>query len=1158
MHFTSFSSYVVSMSQQYGFAPRSPLILRFFTLALLLLLPPSPALPANTSQPQAVVSPANLPELNMEQISARISSLEAISEPDQETKTTLEAYRNTLSLLKTAEEDQAAADRYKKIVDNAKELLGSLETQLKQARNAARQPSKPNRTLLPEQLKQQLDKALAEQELIEGRLVELESEARKERLRPDQTRSELSQAKLELEGVETRLRSAETAESTSTETQRMTLLASRVSLSNRIKRLEMERLSYTPRQSLLNKQIELAQAQLTGSSSVVQQLQERLNELYAEQAKLVRAETARATQEILDKYPVLTQEVEDNAALSARLSALATGIKQVALDKERILAERKQIGKMRTRGQQQVEVVGMDEYLGELLVTHSRRLPDSKKLSRKINEYRQKISKSRVEAFRWEDERQQLSGEEGIRARIDQSLPADLPAEERLATEAALRELLRDRIDLLERLSAEQSRYEKELGDLTLEQQQLSNEVAQYRDFLNRNLIWIPSAAPLRMADLKNLGPALGWLFSGKNWLAALKQLALGIWNNPLKSALLLILTGALLVSRSRMRDRLESMIGKVGKVPQDRFVFSLQALFITLSLALPPVLLFAGCGWLLTQGDTPQFARILGRSALDVSLLFFVLRFSRFLLAPNGLARKHLRWDPLAVDVFYRNLRRLTPLLIPIAFVVGITEWNLDENYRDSLGRVGNLLMVFLLLIMLHRSFNPRNGALSRTSHRIMQGWRLGAFWYPLALALPIVLLMFIVNGYYYSAVRLERLIFHSFCIGIVILLLHGFARRWLLISQRRLALQRALAKRQAAQEAKAAKEAAEAAGEGLPGAEEMEAINLATLNEQARRLLRLTGVVVFLIALFFLWSEMTPALGWIDEIVLWQHISGGTENPQVLPISLWDLALSMLVIMLMLVAGRNLPGLLEIALLQPMELQPGNRYAITKFSEYLIYGGGALLALNSLGVGWNDIQWLVAAMGVGLGFGLKEIFANFFSGLIILIERPIRIGDTVTMGDLSGTVTRMRIRATTITDWDNKEQVIPNQKFITDPFINWTLSDTITRVVIPVGVAYGTDTEKALRVITEVVESHEEVLKEPRPTIFFLEFGESSLNFEIRVFVRERLRRLPLIHDLHMMLDKALRDAGIEIPFPQRDLHFRSADPNIFPGTKDSPEPA
>jgi potassium-dependent mechanosensitive channel len=214
---------------------------------------------------------------------------------------------------------------------------------------------------------------------------------------------------------------------------------------------------------------------------------------------------------------------------------------------------------------------------------------------------------------------------------------------------------------------------------------------------------------------------------------------------------------------------------------------------------------------------------------------------------------------------------------------------------------------------------------------------------------------------------------------------------------------------------------------------------------------------------------------------------------------------------------------------------------------SRYTIVAAGFFIALSMLGISWGDVQWLVAAMGVGLGFGLKEIFANFFSGLIILFERPIRIGDTVTIDGLSGTVTRIRIRATTVTDFDNKEQVIPNQNFLINPLINWTLSDPITRVVFSVGIAYGSDTEKALQVMTDVVSAHSEVLEEPRPTVFFVGFGESSLDFQVRVFVRERLRRMPLKHDLHMAMNKALAESGIEIPFPQRDLHLKSISPGI-----------
>ena len=252
-------------------------------------------------------------------------------------------------------------------------------------------------------------------------------------------------------------------------------------------------------------------------------------------------------------------------------------------------------------------------------------------------------------------------------------------------------------------------------------------------------------------------------------------------------------------------------------------------------------------------------------------------------------------------------------------------------------------------------------------------------------------------------------------------------------------------------------------------------------------------------------------------------------------------------MVILFTLVAGRNLPGLMEISILEPLSVEPGSRYAVTKVSRYLIYTTGVLVTISMIGVSWGDVQWLVAAMGVGLGFGLQEIFANFISGLMILFERPIRIGDTVTVGEISGTVSRIRIRATTITDFDNKELVVPNKSFVTDPLINWTLSDPVTRVVIDLGIAYGSDTEQAHAIMTKVITDHPEVLDDPNPTVFFIGFGESSLDFQIRVFVSERIKRMPLKHDLHMALDKALREAGIEIPFPQRDLHLRSVDPDV-----------
>ena len=133
---------------------------------------------------------------------------------------------------------------------------------------------------------------------------------------------------------------------------------------------------------------------------------------------------------------------------------------------------------------------------------------------------------------------------------------------------------------------------------------------------------------------------------------------------------------------------------------------------------------------------------------------------------------------------------------------------------------------------------------------------------------------------------------------------------------------------------------------------------------------------------------------------------------------------------------------------------------------------------------------------MGLGLGFGLQEIFANFVSGLIILFERPIRVGDTVTVGSISGVVSRIRIRATWITGFDRKELVVPNKEFVTTQLVNWSLSDAVSRVEIKVGIAYGSDTERAIELLQDAADANPDVLRDPAPSVLFLGFGESSLD--------------------------------------------------------------
>ena len=256
----------------------------------------------------------------------------------------------------------------------------------------------------------------------------------------------------------------------------------------------------------------------------------------------------------------------------------------------------------------------------------------------------------------------------------------------------------------------------------------------------------------------------------------------------------------------------------------------------------------------------------------------------------------------------------------------------------------------------------------------------------------------------------------------------------------------------------------------------------------------------------------------------------------------TLGNLASALIIFALALMVSKNLPSLLRLTLLKWLPLDEGAKYAFNTLIGYAVVIVGIVLSFGAIGVGWEKVQWLAAAVTVELGFGLQDIFANFVSGLIILAERPIRIGDTVSVGDIDGTVTQIRVRATTIEAWDKRELVIPNKEFITGQLINWTLSDEIMRMVVSVGIAYGSDVEKAMRLLKDITERNPDILKEPPTKIIFKEFGDSALILEVRAFVNGLPNYLPTLTALNLEIHRTFKKESLEIAFPQRDLHIRS----------------
>ena len=229
---------------------------------------------------------------------------------------------------------------------------------------------------------------------------------------------------------------------------------------------------------------------------------------------------------------------------------------------------------------------------------------------------------------------------------------------------------------------------------------------------------------------------------------------------------------------------------------------------------------------------------------------------------------------------------------------------------------------------------------------------------------------------------------------------------------------------------------------------------------------------------------------------------------------------------------------------LLKHTRFDPSFQYAISKLTGYVFVCLGFFIALQVNNVNLSSLTVLAGAVGVGAGFGLQNIINNFVSGLIILAERPITIGDRIEVGSVVGQVTKISLRSTTVITNDNIAIIVPNSDFISHAVTNWSHGDPRVRIRLAVGVAYATDPEKLRRLLLEVADAHPKVLRDPAPDVFFNGFGNSSLDFELAVWTAEMSSKPRRFRsELYFAIEKKLRENQIEIPFPQRDLHLRSS---------------
>ncbi len=228
---------------------------------------------------------------------------------------------------------------------------------------------------------------------------------------------------------------------------------------------------------------------------------------------------------------------------------------------------------------------------------------------------------------------------------------------------------------------------------------------------------------------------------------------------------------------------------------------------------------------------------------------------------------------------------------------------------------------------------------------------------------------------------------------------------------------------------------------------------------------------------------------------------------------------------------------------ILKQTTLDEGLQYAVAAGTGYLIFFVGATIGLQSVGIDLSSLAFLGGAVGLGIGVGLQSVVNNFVSGLILLMERPIKVGDRVEIQNLTGDVVQIAARSTWVRTNDNVVMIVPNSEFTTERVTNWTANDRSVRITLPVGTSYSSDPAEVRRLLLQVADEHADVLPDPAPDVIFTDFGDSSLNFELRVWTTKQVRTPQILRsDLYFAIFKIFKQKDIEIPFPQRDLHLRS----------------
>ena len=879
---------------------------------------------------------------------------------------------------------------------------------------------------------------------------------------------------------------------------------------------------YQSRYELLNTRVQALQQQIAA-------IQEAINQKNLAKTQN-QVEQAQQQSQSVEQNPLIQKELDLNSQLSQYLLEQTEKTNTLTQDELRMRNVLDNLTQTQRTIDEQISALQGTLVLSRIIQQQKQKLPTNLN----IQGLSKQIADLRVQIFDITQKRNELYDIDAYISKIEQDENKSFTPAEKTQLTNLLTERRKVGSDLIKSLNNQLNLA----ISLELTQQQITQISDQIQSKLDQQSFWVKSNNPINLDWFKKLPMSLKAQFDGIG-----KKLGFptNFDNLPYLLAyvfILFVIGGVILKFKNAIKQRLAVINGEINTLRSDSQWHTPLALFYTAFLSLSGTLWFlAACqllGFFFVKNPQEFW-----EWSLSMAGYWWFFSFILATLRPNGIVVRHFGFSQESAA----NIQDVTKRII--VSVVLLLNTSIFSNVMDSglandvLGEINTIVaLIFCIAIIAPRFIRTEKSFnLNDTDQRDKKIFKLVRI---LLQLVPIILIVLIAVGYYYTALNLITHLINTYIAWVVWSLIRYTIYRGITVASRRLAYRRLQEKRQQKQQdnpeaSKSDEVVINEQEEGL------------ALNDVRNQLLRFADLFIWtalFAILYYVWSDLVTVVSYLRDITLWQQTSTTEAGVVTETISLFNLIVALIIVVITYILVRNIQGILEVLIFSRVKLSQGTPYTITTLLTYALVAVGGAWAFSTLGMSWSKLQWLFAALSVGLGFGMQEIFANFVSGIILLFERPIRVGDTVTINDVTGTVAKIRIRAITMIDPDRKEVIVPNKSFVTGQVTNWALSNTVTRLVVSVGVAYGSDLELVKRLLLQAANELPTVLRDPEPRALFLNFGASTLDHELRVYVGQVADRNDTLDALNRRVNELFAENNIDIAFNQLDIFIKNKD--------------